>query len=217
MNTGIGDAVNLAWKLAHVLQGRSEERILDTFEPERIAFARRIVATTDRAFQLVISDGYLARFVRLHIVSRVLPVLFTLNAMRRFMFRTVSQTAINYRHSSLSGGHEGKIRGGDRLPWVTLDPSAAGGGGNFAPLSSLDWQVHVYGDAAPAISEACRTRGLPLHAFPWHEAMRSAGFVRDAVYLIRPDGYVGFADRNANAATLQQYLDERKLRPREPS
>ena len=50
MNTGIGDAVNLAWKLAAVLQGRADAVALDTYEPERIAFARRLVATTDRAF-----------------------------------------------------------------------------------------------------------------------------------------------------------------------
>ena len=50
MNTGIGDAVNLAWKLADVVQGRAQAGLLDSYEPERIAFARRLVATTDRAF-----------------------------------------------------------------------------------------------------------------------------------------------------------------------
>ena len=50
MNTGIGDAVNLAWKLAGVLQGRADAALLDSYEPERIAFARRLVATTDRVF-----------------------------------------------------------------------------------------------------------------------------------------------------------------------
>jgi hypothetical protein len=39
MNTGIGDAVNLAWKLAAVLRGRADPALLDTYEPERIAFA----------------------------------------------------------------------------------------------------------------------------------------------------------------------------------
>jgi 2-polyprenyl-6-methoxyphenol hydroxylase-like FAD-dependent oxidoreductase len=37
MNTGIGDAVNLAWKLAAVLQGRADPSLLDSYEPERIA------------------------------------------------------------------------------------------------------------------------------------------------------------------------------------
>lgn len=34
-NTGIGDAHNLAWKLAAVLAGRSETRLLDTYDAER--------------------------------------------------------------------------------------------------------------------------------------------------------------------------------------
>jgi 2-polyprenyl-6-methoxyphenol hydroxylase-like FAD-dependent oxidoreductase len=46
MNTGIGDAVNLAWKLAAVLRGRADAALPDSYEPERIAFARRLVATT---------------------------------------------------------------------------------------------------------------------------------------------------------------------------
>src|SRR3989441_6678657 len=76
MNTGIGDAVNLAWKFAAVLQRQAPPAILETYEPERIGFARRLVATTDRAFTLVTSRGRLARVVRVHVVPRVLPVLF---------------------------------------------------------------------------------------------------------------------------------------------
>ena len=44
--------------------------------------------------------------------------------------------------------------------------------------------------------------------------MHSAGFVRDAAYLVRPDGYVGFVDRDADAAKLEHYLSDRQLRPR---
>jgi 2-polyprenyl-6-methoxyphenol hydroxylase-like FAD-dependent oxidoreductase len=217
MNTGIGDAVNLAWKIAAVVQGRADRRILDTFEPERIAFAKRLVASTDRAFQLVTSDGRIARFVRLRVIPRVLPALFAIRALRRLMFRTVSQTAIEYRHGDLSAGRAGKIHGGDRLPWIACEPSSTGRTDNFAVLTSLDWQVHVYGDAAPAISGLCETTGFPLHVFPWHGAMHTAGFARNAVYLIRPDGYVGFVDSEASAAKLQQYLTDRQLRPRPSS
>ena len=34
MNTGIGDAVNLAWKLAAVLKEGAPDNLLDTYEPE---------------------------------------------------------------------------------------------------------------------------------------------------------------------------------------
>src|SRR4051812_24485870 len=76
MNTGIGDAVNLAWKLAAVVHRQAHESVLDTYEPERVAFARRLVATTDRAFTGVTSDGMIARTLRLQVVPLLLQPLF---------------------------------------------------------------------------------------------------------------------------------------------
>src|SRR5947209_9939245 len=64
MNTGIGDAVNLAWKLAAVLKDDASDRLLNTYEPERNGFARRLVATTDRLFTLVTKQEVVARLVR---------------------------------------------------------------------------------------------------------------------------------------------------------
>ena len=121
MNTGIGDAVNLAWKLAAVLRDRAAVPILDTYEPERLAFARRLVATTHQAFTGVSSSSVTARTLRLHLVPALLPRLLKLEAVRRLAFRTISQTAINYRGSTLSEGRAGRVHGGDRLPWVLLN------------------------------------------------------------------------------------------------
>ena len=64
MNTGIGDAINLGWKLAHVIRGRQGPALLDSYEPERISFARRLVATTDRAFTGLVASGALGGAVR---------------------------------------------------------------------------------------------------------------------------------------------------------
>src|SRR6202008_3246483 len=56
MNTGIGDAINLAWKLAAVLRGVADPKLLDSYGPERMRFAQRLVASTDRAFTFVTRD-----------------------------------------------------------------------------------------------------------------------------------------------------------------
>ncbi len=204
MNTGIGDAVNLAWKLADVVQGRARAALLDSYEPERIAFARRLIATTDRAFTIATSPGRLARFVRMRVAPVVLPLLVRSRAVRRLMFRTVSQTAIHYRGSRLSAGKLGPVHGGDRLPWVELDGTPAD---NFAVLDGREWQVHVYGEPGPGIAEACRTLSLPLHAFPWQPAMRRAGFTENALYLVRPDGHVGLVDAGRDPAVLLGYME----------
>lgn len=211
MNTGIGDAVNLAWKLAAVLHGRVDDRILDTYEPERMAFARRLVATTDQAFTGVTSSTLTARALRLHVVPILFPALLKSRAFRRVAFRTVSQTAIHYRASALSEGHAGSVHGGDRLPWVQLDRDGHGSD-NFAPLTSLDWQVHVYGAAAPTIRAVCGERHLPLHEFAWRPAMKRAGLHRNALYLVRPDGYIALAAPVQSSNVLTSFLDARGIR-----
>ena len=208
MNTGIGDAINLAWKLAAVLKGRADASLLDSYEPERIAFARRLVATTDRAFTGVTSSGAIARRVRMQVVPLILPLLTRFRAVRRLMFRTVSQIAVNYRASPLSEGWASAVHGGDRLPWVNND---VGVKDNFAPLTSLDWQVHVYGEAPAEIRTLCAERNLPLHVFPWRSNMDRSGLRRDAVYLVRPDGYVATAASERGAEKVASYLDARKL------
>ena len=208
MNTGIGDAVNLGWKLAAVVQGRADAALLDSYEPERIAFARRLVATTDQAFMGVTSSGSIARRIRLDMVPAVVPRLLAFTRVRRLMFRTVSQTAVNYRGSALSEGRAGAVHGGDRLPWVTVEPH----GDNFTPLTSVDWQVHVYGTASRELEAWCRQRRLPLHVWPWRRQFGAAGLRPDAAYLVRPDGYVALADPAAHAATIGAYLDARGIK-----
>jgi hypothetical protein len=118
--------------------------------------------------------------------------------------------------SRLSEGRAGALHGGDRLPWVKADVNGVGQD-NFTPLTSLDWQVHVYGDAAPEIHAMCEERQLPLHVFPWRREMDRTGLRRNAVYLVRPDGYVALADPEGSATAMTSYLDAQKLAPNHAS
>ena len=188
MNTGIGDAVNLSWKLAQVLTGRARSSLLESYEPERIVFARRLVQTTDRAFQNVVNPGRGGQFLRTWLVPHLVPFLTGFSTVRRMMFRTVSQLRLNYRDTALSEGCAGNVHGGDRLPYV-----ATGDRDNFAPLQSIDWQIHVYGTPLPDFVQAATALHLPLHAFDWNDAADDAGLMRNAAYLVRPDGYVALA------------------------
>lgn len=209
MNTGIGDSVNLAWKLAAALKEPRSSPLLDSYEPERIAFARRLVATTDRAFTAVISTSAFARFVRTKAIPAFAPALFRVPAMGRFAFRTVSQITVNYRDSALSRGSAGRLHGGDRLPWVKI---GQGEEDNFAALTSMDWQIHVYGHPTLELRTLADGRKIPLHVFPWGAGMRHAGLRRDAAYLIRPDGYIGLVDSAGSAVVIGTYLSEKSLR-----
>lgn len=210
MNTGIGDAINLAWKLAATLKGESPARLLDTFEPERIAFARILVATTDRWFGFINARGPLATWVRTNIVPHLVPWLFSFTRMRNFVFRALSQIAIEYPQSDLSHGPEGTGRGGKRLPWVQV-----GASDNFAPLDSRQWQIHQYGYEQPGLRELCEARGIRFHLFRWTPFMRKAGLWKNAAYLIRPDGHVAIIDPRPSLRRIEAYLDKWLPRTRE--
>lgn len=199
MNTGIGDAVNLGWKLAAVLRDGVSPELLDTYEPERIGFARTLVSTTDRLFSLIVGGGPLGHAARDAILPHVLARAMRFQRVRRALFRRISQIGIRYPDSALSVGAAGELSGGDRLPWV---PEAD----NFAPLASRRWQAHVYGSAEASVREALHRADLPLHSFAWTDDAAGGGLRRDALYLVRPDGYVGLADPAPDPARIAAYV-----------
>src|SRR5262245_33715956 len=124
MNTGLQDAYNLAWKLALVIKNRAKPALLDSYEQERIPVAQALLNGTDRAFRLVVSDNWIAGLLRTKILSRLAAFALNLNAVQKFGFRTVSQTGIRYRASSLSkslnGLPETAPQQGDRFPWLRV-------------------------------------------------------------------------------------------------
>lgn len=206
MNTGLGDAMNLAWKLAAVVDRRANADLLDTYEPERIAFARRLVATTDRVFKAASSDSHFAEWARTQLLPRVLPRAMSTRLGKHLLFEAVSQIGIEYRDSAWAEGRAGAVHAGDRLPWVA--PARVGDADNFTPLASLDWQLHVYGARSSDLASTCGAYRIALHAFPFDAAAKDASLEDGAVYLVRPDGYLGGVFTGANAReALSHYLD----------
>jgi 2-polyprenyl-6-methoxyphenol hydroxylase-like FAD-dependent oxidoreductase len=199
MNTGIGDAINLAWKLAAVLRHEAPDTLLDSYEAERRAFALKLVETTDRLFSFVTADGSFADFVRTRIAPILAPMAYGIDAVREYAFRMVSQAMISYHDSPISEGKAGAVRGGDRLPWVRQAD-------NYDALSDIAWQVHVYGMAGNELLAWCASRAITLHHFDFGPAHEAAGLARNAAYLIRPDSYVGCADADGRPEVFEAYL-----------
>lgn len=198
MNTGIGDAVNLGWKLAAAARGDAGVGLLDTYEAERVPFARTLVRTVDQAFVAASSPSAWARFVRLQLLPRVAPALLRTAAVRRFAFRRVSQIAVRYPGGPLSVGRVGRVRGGERPPWVT---------GLYDAFRAPGWHLLV---AEPASDDARRwagAHGVGLHAFAVTAAHRRAGYADGAAYLVRPDGYVGLAAPAFDPGAFSDYVE----------
>jgi hypothetical protein len=105
------------------------------------------------------------------------------------------------RASPLSQGKAGHVHGGDRMPWVVVD-----GLDNHHGLMKTAWQAQVYGAARPELTAWCADQKLPLETFTWALQYAQAGLARDALYLMRPNTYVGLVDETGSADVLQTYL-----------
>jgi hypothetical protein len=137
----------------------------------------------------------------------IFPKIVAFEPVRDYIFRTVSQITLNYRGMLLSVGSAGHVRGGDRLPWVPSE-----GADNFASLSAMIWQVHVYGTARPELAKWCADRNVKLQVFAWTAQHKAAGLARDALYLVRPDAYVALADASSVPEAIDHYCTDRGLR-----
>jgi len=117
MNTGVGDAENLAWKLAQVLDGRADVSLLDTYTAERRPLATEVLKRTTNNTRLLVGETALGRFLRDHVIVPMMD----LSAVQRQATKVASQLWTTYRDGPL--GHRlsdnrfgGKPKPGDRVP-----------------------------------------------------------------------------------------------------
>lgn len=187
MNTGLGDAVNLGWKLAGVVNGWCEPKVLDSYNEERRPFAVQLVHTTDRAFSIMVSKRWFPQFVRTRVLPVVLSTGLKFNGWRRLMFKTISQTRINYRKSSLSDKSRcGSLCSGDRFPWFEWD-----GGNSYEWFANVGYVVLKFGEvptyelsdwAGP--SEQISVNGKAA------KAAMAAGLPANGCVVVRPDMHI---------------------------
>jgi hypothetical protein len=219
MNTGLQDAYNLAWKLALVISGKADAALLDSYEAERLPVARLLLATTDRAFTLVVADSWVARMLRTQIVARIAAFAMGFERVRRLAFVTISQIGIAYRASPLSrtlaGLPEAAPWAGDRFPWLRLKMKAGGPVEDlFDVLDDTCYNLLVFGQPAPP-EGAAGTGDWPAHTIPDdpHNAVELARARIPAVsfYLLRPDGHVGLAGIRMEKDVVTRYLSESRI------
>jgi 2-polyprenyl-6-methoxyphenol hydroxylase-like FAD-dependent oxidoreductase len=213
MNTGIMDAINLAWKLATVLKQTNmtedaKHQLLESYESERRSFAMMIVKSTDTGFTTLTSKGFIPHIVRTWVIPYLLPLVLRLGATQSRIFKGCSQLICNYRGSSLSQPEERAVQAGDRLPWVKMEKED-----NFSTLRYVCWQLHVYGECLPQLEEWTQDTGVKMFAFDWHDRYAEAGLVKDAVYLLRPDQYIaGIFEGPDVKSELDEYFATRGLK-----
>ena len=218
MNTGLQDAYNLGWKLALVVKGRADAALLASYEEERMPVAERLLRTTDRAFQLVVSESWLAGLFRTRIMARLGATAMTVRRVRELVFRTISQIGIRYPDSRLSQTLAGMPKdapaAGERFPWLELKLGPTGRAGDlFQQLDDTRFNLLVIGQPTPSPEALGFTDLLRMHAVADEPAtaaeLARAYISAPAFYLLRPDGHVGLAGTRLDAEALKRYMAER--------
>jgi hypothetical protein len=218
MNTGLQDAYNLAWKIALVVRQQADAALLDSYEEERVPVARHLLNTTDRLFRLVVSDSRVAGLFRTQVLARVMAFAMGRAPVQRIAFRTVSQTGIRYRSSSLSrslqGLPESAPRAGDRFPWLRIRLRTDGPVEDlFEKLDDTQFNLMVFGQPSPSAGALDVGDRLRIHLIPADPVndgeLKRARIPQPSFYLLRPDGHVGLCGSDPDASSVKGYFSER--------
>ncbi len=213
MNTGLQDASNLCWKLAMVLKYYRDEKLLDTYNEERLPFAKLLLKFTDRGFNMMTNSNPGVRFFRKYIAMNIANIFLEIPSIKKMTFRTLSQIGYSYKESSLSETNSKQglaFKSGDRLPYVSIH-------GNAETIHDLVKKacfhlLHVSNEKLSAeINTDCKANfPFPLNIVECKltEAWNKIGVKSEIFILVRPDNYICFIFDNYNKILLQDYLNK---------
>lgn len=211
-NTAVEDAVNLGWKLAHVVRGQAGEALLDSYEPERLPAAQR---NTGYARRFADSVGLFAASPELEEpgprgdAARAAASKH-LDAHARLEFNIPGVTFGTRYDGSPSIVPDGSTPPPDEPNAYT--PSACPGG--RAPHAWLDdgrslydsfhfeWTLLVLGPDAPdtaLFERAASTRGMDLQVVR-HPAPQLRELYEAPLALVRPDQIVAWRGHDGTQA-----------------
>lgn len=188
MNTGIGDAENLAWKLALVVRDLAGEALLDTYQAERRPLATEVLRGTTRSTRILLAEGPLGRFLR----DRVLTPIAKLPSVQRRATQAASQLWVNYRRGPLgtSSRCAGKARPGDRVADMACQRTDGTTTTLHAELGG-HWAMVVPGRGAAASITADAEKALGDYVVTLVPTRRRT----DDAMLVRPDAHLAWRGR----------------------
>ncbi len=213
MNTGIQDAYNLAWKMAYVLKGFAGERILDTYNEERLPNAKRLTETTDRMFDIAAGSDWLLNLIRTTVLPPMAKFILSFDLVKERFFRLISQIGINYRDGSLSdhgGDGEFDVKAGDRMPYSLVDGKSiydALREPKFHLLTFTDGKgdyQKMRGEIESEFAHLVDYQVVPLYP----DVAEMFGATKPFNVLLRPDNYIGFMSQETGLSGPRVYLNK---------
>ena len=193
MLTGIGDAENLAFKLALVLRDKASEALIDTYQGERRPLAAGVLRGTTTVTRINIASNPIGRFVR----DRIIVPVVGLAPIQRWITYTASQLWVSYRKGPL-GERGRKPRPGDRIADLTCVREDGTPSRLHAELGGR-WALLAPSGAAFDGAAAARKRlddYLAVLRYDGQQAM-----------LVRPDAHLAWRGDPEDTAGIDRWLD----------
>lgn len=229
LDAGFLDAWNLGWKLAGVVQGRVDRKILQTYHTERHIQARRQAGLQDRMKNIAWPETILriqksAPFL----LQRVLPALFSYiqkKPLRLAQFYShFAGLEENHRHSALSAHYSRSetIRSGDRFPWLPIyDEKKKEWTDSHSALKKAGFTLMVMGPVSHhtlhVLGQWIKQKypqGMNLFYIPYsqtnHRLFELFGMDAHSVQLclVRPDTHITFLTNSLHTPLIDDYLAE---------
>jgi 2-polyprenyl-6-methoxyphenol hydroxylase-like FAD-dependent oxidoreductase len=202
MNTGLQDAYNLCWKLALVIKNIAGEKILETYNEERLPFAKWLLKFTDRFFGIMTSSNIIISWFRNNIVPFALKFAFKKRSITKIMFRTLSQVQWSYEDCSVSQNRSAqklKFKAGDRLPYVLINKESV-----YKLLSAPAFHLLIISNSTITFAATEFVKPVSLGMEEW----KPFGVTKPLFILVRPDNYIGLIADKMNEEILNNYLKQ---------
>jgi hypothetical protein len=206
MNTGLQDVYNLTWKLALVIKNIAGEKLLETYNEERLPFAKWLLKFTDRFFGIMTSSNMIISWFRNNIVPQLLKILLKTSFIRPVMFKTLSQIKWSYRDCAISKNKSAqklKLTAGDRLPYVLINTDK-GRESVYTLLTQPVFHLLVIGSANISFTTNEFVKPVVLDIEEW----KAFGVTKPLFILVRPDNYIALVADEMTKGILDSYLQQ---------
>ncbi len=184
-NSGLQDTDNLIWKLKLVLEGKADERLLDSYSDERVYGADENILNSTRSTDFITPKSETSRIFR--------DAVLTLSQKFEFARPLVNSGRLSvpctYDGSALNGPDMSQMPA-DTRPGAPMKDADTGEGWLLDKLGDGFQLVGINADVPDMLEvDGIEVEGLRLPALADLKA-RYLGDVGTGVYLVRPDQHV---------------------------